>query len=448
MFCYKCGTQAAEGAAFCQSCGAKLVFDTPIQPAPTPPQPAPVLAAPVKKKPKILPIIFGAAALVILIAIALIFFGTRKPKPQSPVSAQGVLLSESYTNEEEGFSFQYPKAWVPITGERLSSLMGDSAEKYPLILLGNENDDIPEENSYIMVNKFELSQEDANHLFVSDEEFAATFDHDVSIQETFLTKLDGVPARKITYTTPDRLGFQSYFYTIGSTVYRVDFNWLGENPGNLQQFFDAVIGSYTIEQKHPGMSDADPVISMEEAEKLANNWLLNHPLGDMAGIGTGAAANDIASINAEYFVLELWEAPREFAGLIYVRKADGYMTFGANGSDDVQVDLDDWYQGWASGENEASAEYLTLTLREDEGSWITLFQDGTFSMQVNLYEGYGTLSGTYTEITGNFFFQVNDRSFYGVIGDDVTEFEIIATDYGMEYRGNPIGTTADGSVYE
>ena len=52
------------------------------------------------------------------------------------------------------------------------------------------------------------------------------------------------------------------------------------------------------------MSDADPVISMEEAEKLANNWLLNHPLGDMAGIGTGAAANDIASINAEYFVLD------------------------------------------------------------------------------------------------------------------------------------------------
>ena len=127
MFCYKCGTQAAEGAAFCQSCGAKLVSDTPLQPAPTPPQPAPVLAAPVKKKPKILPIIFGAAALVILIAIVLVFFGTRKPKPQSPVSAQGVLLSESYTNEEEGFSFQYPKAWVPITGERLSSLMGDSA---------------------------------------------------------------------------------------------------------------------------------------------------------------------------------------------------------------------------------------------------------------------------------------------------------------------------------
>lgn len=97
----------------------------------------------------------------------------------------------------------------------------------------------------------------------------------------------------------------------------------------------------------------------------------------------------------------------------------------------------------------SSAEYAKLVEFGDEESWITLYQDGTFDMQVSLSNTYGTLSGTYEETDWGFACYVKEKSFSGYGSDDVEYFELVICDYGVEYRGDAVGTwTDDGPVYQ
>ena len=83
----------------------------------------------------------------------------------------------------------------------------------------------------------------------------------------------------------------------------------------------------------------------------------------------------------------------------------------------------------------------------DEDSQIVLYQDGTFSMDVNLYVGGGSLSGSYTCDDYGIHCFVETRNFQGYIGDDVTEFDLtFAEDYWV-YRGESIGMTMDGVTF-
>lgn len=158
-----------------------------------------------------------------------------------------------------------------------------------------------------------------------------------------------------------------------------------------------------------------------------------------------AAANDVdSSISEAHFIFELWSDPRSYAGLVYVRKSDGYMSFQPADSEGM-MGLDDWYDLWLSddviiggdGLTAPSAESITLVNNADADSWVTLNQDGSFTMQVNLYVGYGTLSGTYEETGSGYKFHVKERSFSGYDGDDVDEFEMVAIGDGMlEYTAH------------
>lgn len=193
-----------------------------------------------------------AAALVVLILIIAVIgeIGDSESDDSASVSTTvtttGVNLSQSYVNEEEGFSFHYPEAWVPVSEEELNAY-SESEESTPLVVLANRIEDLPEEDTYIMIFGFEVTQEVKDRLFVSDDEFAEHFDDDDLIIETSITEIDGVPAREITYLQSDGIGGQSYFYIVGTRFYRIDFVWRGETAGNKQRFFDAIMESYTIE---------------------------------------------------------------------------------------------------------------------------------------------------------------------------------------------------------
>lgn len=193
-----------------------------------------------------------SAALVVLILIIAVIgeIGDSESDDSTNVSTTvtttGVNLSQSYVNEEEGFSFQYPEAWVPVSKEELTAY-SESEESAPLVVLANRIEDLPEEDTYIMIFGFEVTQEVKDRLFVSDDEFAEHFDDDDLIIETSITEIDGVPAREITYLQSDGIGCQSYFYIVGTRFYRIDFVWRGETAGNNQRFFDAIMESYTIE---------------------------------------------------------------------------------------------------------------------------------------------------------------------------------------------------------
>lgn len=219
----------------------------------------------------------------------------------------------------------------------------------------------------------------------------------------------------------------------------------------LYNMFDSFVNG---EQFAPNTSEAiqtpvntGSVNSMDEAQMLVEDWMDTHPMGVMAGVGTGAPANEVPSIGDEYYVLELWEAPREFCGMIYVRKSTGEMTFHDPISDE-EISLDDWYEEWSSRNPIDPDEHTSFVAAGDTESWINLYRDGTFSMQVNLYVGYGTLSGAYEISDLGYKFHVEERSFSGYTGDNVEDFEMILRDDELEYQGEEIGTTASGTVYK
>lgn len=83
----------------------------------------------------------------------------------------------------------------------------------------------------------------------------------------------------------------------------------------------------------------------------------------------------------------------------------------------------------------------------DENSQIVLYQDGTFSMDVNLYVGGGSLSGSYTCDDYGIHCFVETRNFQGYIGDDVTEFDLTFAEDYLVYRGESIGMTMDGVTF-
>ena len=239
MYCPNCGEKALDGAGFCQKCGANLIKDVTAHSAapdpagsvkPTGKAPA---AVPKKKKSKKLFIILAIVFAFIVILIAanagdIEERGRQAEKDEEYINLQqdstSVKLSETYTNEEEGFSFKYASAWKLISENNLDSYFETEAD-YPLVFLANETKDSPDLNSYIRVSKFTADQDAIDHLFIDDEQFIATFDDDVTVKNTSVEKLDGVPARKITYVDSDGIGYESHFYAADSALYRIDFNW-------------------------------------------------------------------------------------------------------------------------------------------------------------------------------------------------------------------------------
>ena len=136
MFCYKCGTEIPDGAAFCHKCGTKImsmdntqqvvkksqvsveiINDVNLQEsAVTPVNPVQVQQQAVtssktgKKKSKkglLISVVVFLAVVILVVVMAVI-----EEFNKNTYSDTGVSLSQTYVNEAEGISFQYPSAWV------------------------------------------------------------------------------------------------------------------------------------------------------------------------------------------------------------------------------------------------------------------------------------------------------------------------------------------------
>lgn len=277
MFCPKCGTKALDGAGFCQKCGAKLISDTPAQPSaeatayPTQ-RPGNVLTdVPKRKRSKKLLIIVAIVVAFIAILIAVNADDLAKRGEQARTDEEYIdrqqfaaaNLSEVYTNEEEGIFFKYPKAWIPIHADRYSEWFTDV--QTPLVVLANENGSTPENNSYILLSKFEAAQEDIEYLLGDDEKFAEVFKSDagnvpgddLEISNTSIIELDSVPARIMMATSGDTK-FQVYFYAANSNIYRLEFCWQEDSSGDKQKIFDAIMDNYTITANKKGEDESSP----------------------------------------------------------------------------------------------------------------------------------------------------------------------------------------------
>lgn len=408
-----------------------------------------------------------AAALVVAAIIATsVGQMTGASSPGASSHSKNVSLSDTYTNEEEGFSFQYPSAWKPVSQEDMINY-DLPEEDLPLVLLANEYEDIPEANSYIMVTRFDATEEDVDMLSLDDEAFLDAIQIDGSDLETSSLTIDGVPVRKVSYQVDEENRYQqTYYYVANQGLFRVDMFCSTGQSSEYIRFFDAIMDSYTItvfpkEEEENGLT-ADQYIQM-----VVNGYRVEDPEHSY-----GEAFDAFfASPHWKFFVSEEDEKVVEFTGDCTYQDApvtaciqfvidEENSTFEAawldlNGVPQDTLTLNalitkafDELVGDAAGPSVdwASSEHSYL-LENDMYAKITFYPDGTFSMVANLYEGLGAVSGTYTVLDDHLECQVGYRDFGGFIGDDVNEFSMYFVGDQLQYSGSQIGTSFDGAMY-
>lgn len=65
---------------------------------------------------------------------------------------------------------------------------------------------------------------------------------------------------------------------------------------------------------------------------------------------------------------------------------------------------------------------------------LTMYPDGSYEMRVNLYEGYGNVTGQYSYKGNTYGFEIFNRDFSGFVGDDMKYFEMAPmADAGLQY---------------
>lgn len=152
-------------------------------------------------------------------------------------------FTETYTNESEGISFKYPYpiGWVSIdaTGYNSEDNIGVAVaglvnEKYSGVFY-----------SVMAVEKYPGTPQQVDELFINDQAYAAKYLNNVSVIETSVVELDGIPARKTVYTDSDSYGHR-YLYNVGNNVYRVELGCEKDYAERYEKVFDAIMDSYVI----------------------------------------------------------------------------------------------------------------------------------------------------------------------------------------------------------
>lgn len=278
MYCMKCGAQIPDGAAFCQTCGAKLAAATPPVPLQNP---APAGGS--GKKP-----VFIAAAvilaLVILAAAAVALVkglgkdggGTpdvsdipdisdvpdMSDEPGEPDTSDDPLterddtdgdepepisLTHTFENTSEGFSFRCPSDWEK---EDLSGMAPDTvisvASTGILGVYGRINV-LKTENDGSLDN---AAADDFRTSYLSQPNIS-----DVGSVELREVRLDGRDAKKITAELKNDEDTScvliQYCYAAGSDIYIVTCMYPEDHSDKYGPILDAIMDSYTITAPEP-----------------------------------------------------------------------------------------------------------------------------------------------------------------------------------------------------
>lgn len=468
------GTQQAAGSPTAgQPQNKPPVGSQAANPSQTPPPGCPgAPIIPPKKKTARWPWVvcgLGVAAIAFVIVAIL---GSALGQPSESIEpsssqVQEVSLTETYTNEEEGFSFQYPSAWEPVAQEDMDNYAGLAETESTLVLLANEYEDIPEANSYIMVSRYDTDEGDEELLALDDEAFLEEIQIDGSHVEAASLTIDGVPVKEITCTVDEsNLYRRTYYYVANQGFFRVDMLCSVPQSSEFIRFFDAVMDSYTI-TVFPEPTE-EPVLSPTQyIQMVTGGYRIDDP-----EFTYGDAFNSFfSSPHWEFFISEDDEKIVEFTGdctyrdtpvtaciqfVIYEEDETFeavWLDFNEVPQDTITMnalistafeELEEAVYGPA---NEWAASEHSYMRENDLYAAITFYPDGTFSMVANLYEGLGNVYGTYTVLDDRLSCVVDSRDFGGFVGDDVQEFEMIFAGDNLQYSGSQIGTCVDGSIY-
>lgn len=468
------GTQQAAGSPTAgQPQNKPPVGSQAANPSQTPPPGCPgAPIIPPKKKTARWPWVvcgLGVAAIAFVIVAIL---GSALGQPSESIEpsssqVQEVSLTETYTNEEEGFSFQYPSAWEPVAQEDMDDYAGLAETESTLVLLANENEDIPEANSYIMVSRYDADEGDEELLALDDEAFLEEIQIDGSHVEAASLTIDGVPVKEITCTVDEsNLYRRTYYYVANQGFFRVDMLCSVPQSSEFIRFFDAVMDSYTI-TVFPEPTEEPALSPTQYIQMVTGGYRIDDP-----EFTYGDAFNSFfSSPHWEFFISEEDEKIVEFTGdctyrdtpvtaciqfVIYEEDETFeavWLDFNEVPQDTITMnalistafeELEEAVYGPA---NEWAASEHSYMRENDLYAAITFYPDGTFSMVANLYEGLGNVYGTYTVLDDRLSCVVDSRDFGGFVGDDVQEFEMIFAGDNLQYSGSQIGTCVDGSIY-
>lgn len=460
MFCHKCGTQIAEGADFCHKCGTKVVYtDTvqrsvdasaPIIEQQTDPsqQPSSVSMEISTKKKSTLPIIVGIIGVVVVAVVLVVLNWGGKVDYKATVRA--------YTPYATSQGIPY------ACGEVFDQYIPDADWKV------RESGDV----HYVDISGIAKGTDREMTVTVQVET-----EEDRAVMKPTSVKLDGIELSENTFFAL----FVAYdekdndLSRIEDLISEVDFALRGGELSGV--FSDEATGisfccpDWWAELETTGEYEIVDMISPRNCESHITTFKVSMTF-DVLDVFSGDESAVKKSLGEDctflsYGDVMLGDMPA---------KTLTYQTKGLNGNDDIVVTFwymigEDVYRVACSYAASTSAIYepifqaimesytiesivgsltkdTTLVYEGDEESWITLHQDGTFTMRVNLYATYSTISGTYQEIDGGFKFYIEVANIQGFLGEDVEEFAMLTKGNGVfEYQGDPIGTTWNGSVY-
>lgn len=309
MFCHKCGSELSDEAKFCHKCGAKLIGEDMQQQAAvsTPDEPiqqmqkqsqAVAINTYKKKKSGKLSVIFGV---VVLIIIGVTVMATKAKKQQSTIilESEDIVLSETYTNDTAGISFNYPGGWVIL----------DLESEFQVVKM------IDSKNNADSIASFEVynALTDVFGIFTEDE---ASVREAVNETATFLglrdTSLSDVPAkclmRQIEGLKGDSI-VKDYWYKVGENIYVATCSYSMPISDIYEPIFDAIMDSYTIADTAEMSTSSNVATDNDDyivfAEALYN--LISYNI-----LPDGKTANDLeGGINSNWDQFAIYDINRD-----------------------------------------------------------------------------------------------------------------------------------------
>lgn len=255
MFCYKCGCKLLEDSAFCYKCGCKTTAaassqdNSTLQQSSVPQQSTITQVqsntfqeydhmrnTTAKKKSKKIPIIIGAVSLILILFI---FIGNFNGGSAPPVS-----LSQSYTNKDEGLTFNYPEDWIVVENADLTNYYRELDGEHELVDFLEKTDKNSQRIAYLEIAKHQASEESIKDMLATNISYFKTnyFDESTDCDDI---QISGIPVRTASYTVDDYY-YQSYYYKSSSFVYEISFSCELKNKKNMKPFFDEIMNSFTI----------------------------------------------------------------------------------------------------------------------------------------------------------------------------------------------------------
>lgn len=281
--------------------------------------------------------------------------------------AQGeVSLTETYTNEVEGFSFSYPSELK--FNDMVDYGVEDASGFSCLCLLANDVSASPYTQMVVLKNS---NPQFVKSVFSDDSKFLTMFKYNLDAYlelETSIGQLDGRPVRLINYVrdiasdVAQAYSYQVYIYVNDSALYQVIFACPKDEIENQENIFNAIMDSYTITAANPSEevetsnSVKFPLVVSTDAMNLFAEWAEKHPL--VGNYYLDLISDDDVDDEGNKIFLFTFEGNGGIFNMS-IRKSDGYMEYISKFD---SMSMDEWYKDFFGEADQSMPDRVSGTV--------------------------------------------------------------------------------------